>query len=29
VVKGRYREVHPSMYGLAVIFLAYFIWFVE
>jgi adenine/guanine/hypoxanthine permease len=28
-VKGRYREIHPIMYGLAVIFLAYFIWFAE
>jgi len=28
-VKGRYREIHPIMYGLAVVFLAYFIWFAE
>ncbi len=27
--KGRYREIHPIMYGLAVVFLAYFIWFAE
>ena len=28
-VKGRHREIHPIMYGLAVVFLAYFIWFAE
>jgi adenine/guanine/hypoxanthine permease len=29
VFKGRWREVHPVMYGLFFIFLAYFIWFLE
>lgn len=27
--KGRFREVHPILYALAAIFVAYFIWFVE
>ncbi len=27
--RGRHREVHPILYALAVIFAAYFIWFVE
>ncbi|MFW6010243.1 MAG: solute carrier family 23 protein, partial [Actinomycetota bacterium] len=25
-VKGRHREIHPILYGLAVVFLIYFIW---
>jgi adenine/guanine/hypoxanthine permease len=29
VFRGRAREVHPIMYGLMVVFLAYFIWLVE
>jgi adenine/guanine/hypoxanthine permease len=29
VFRGRAREVHPVMYGLFVLFLVYFIWFVE
>ncbi len=28
-VKGRHREIHPILYGLALVFLAYFIWFAE
>jgi basic membrane lipoprotein Med (substrate-binding protein (PBP1-ABC) superfamily) len=29
VAKGRWREVHPVMYGLFVVFLVYFIWLAE
>ncbi len=29
VFKGRYRDVHPVMYGLFVVFAIYFIWLVE
>jgi adenine/guanine/hypoxanthine permease len=29
VFKGRYREVHPVLYGLFVVFAVYFIWLIE
>ncbi len=28
-IKGKYRDVHPILYALAVVFAAYFIWFAE
>jgi adenine/guanine/hypoxanthine permease len=29
IFRGKFREVHPLMYGMFFVFLAYFIWLAE